>query len=484
MQACLLATRLAERMQLGAADVADVYYTTLLRSIGCTAYAHEEAALLDDAERAVAGRVDWANPWEALAFWLTEVARDSTPLGRTRVIVTTLPRAVRATKEQFTSHCEVGAAMVRRLGLPAVVQEALYQVFERWDGKGLPQKLHGEQLVLPVRFAHVATLAAVFFRLGGSEAALAVVRQRAGRALDPAIAAAFLDNGTALLAELTEVDVWQAVVATEPEPHHRIPEVRIDAVARAFADMVDLKLPFTRGHSAGVAELAEGAARNLGLNEAEVVVVRRTGLLHDLGRVGVSNRIWEKPGPLTESEWEQIRLHPYQSERILARSPALTPLACPAGMHHERQDGSGYYRQATGPAIPMSARILAAADAYQAMTQERPYRPAFTAAAAAEQLSAEATRGRLDGEAVRAVLESAGHRRVRPRAVWPAGLSDREVEVLRLIATGASYRDVARDLSISPKTARHHIEHVYDKLGVSTRAAAAMFAMEHDLVPR
>jgi HD-GYP domain-containing protein (c-di-GMP phosphodiesterase class II) len=232
-----------------------------------------------------------------------------------------------------------------------------------------------------------------------------------------------------------------------------------------------------------VAELAEGAARALGLPAAEAAAVRRAGLLHDLGRVGVSNRVWEKPGALTEGDWEQVRLHPYHSERILARAPALAPLARLAGMHHERQDGSGYHRQAAGPAVPLVARLLAAADAYQAMTQERPYRPALAPAAAAEQLSAEAGRGRLDGEAVRAVLEVAGHRPIRARSVWPAGLSDREVEVLRLIARGASYREVARDLAISPKTAEHHIEHIYNKLGVSTRAAATMFAMEHDLVP-
>jgi HD-GYP domain-containing protein (c-di-GMP phosphodiesterase class II) len=213
-----------------------------------------------------------------------------------------------------------------------------------------------------------------------------------------------------------------------------------------------------------------------------VVSVRRAGLLHDLGRTGVPNGIWDKPGPLTETEWEQVRLHPYHSERILSRSSALAPLAPLAGMHHERQDGSGYYRQATAAMISNGARVLAAADAYQAMTQERPHRPALTPNAAAEQLNSEAAQGRLDAEAVRAVLESAGHPPA--RLTWPAGLSDREVQVLRLVARGHSNREIARLLWISPKTTGHHVQHIYAKIGVSTRAAAAMFAMEHDLLVR
>jgi putative nucleotidyltransferase with HDIG domain len=484
MQASLLATRLAQLTNMSANDICDVYYTTLLRSVGCTAYAHQEAVLLDEAELAAAGSVDWADPRVALGFWLHHVAQDSTLLERARIIAASMPRWAFMRHEQITSHCEVGAAMVRRLGLAPVVQQALQQVFERWDGKGIPHRLAGERLVLPVRFAQVATVAAVFWRLGGPDAAIATVKQRGGGMLDPSIAAGFVQHGTELLAELETADLLQALVMAEPEPRKQIPDDGIDSVARVFGDMVDLKLPFTRGHSSGVSELAEAAARRLRLNEADVVAIRRAGLLHDLGRMSVSNRVWEKRGPLTTSEWEQVRLHAYQTERILVRSPVLAALAPLTGMHHERQDGSGYHRQAAGHAVPPGARVLAAADAYQAMMQERPYRPALASATAADHLTTEVSQGRLDDEAVRAVLEVAGHRTRPARSVWPAGLSDREVEVLQVIATGGSYRDVAQSLVISPKTARHHIEHVYNKIGVSTRAAAAMFAMEHDLVPR
>lgn len=486
MRACLLATRLAERMKLDAEDAA-VYYTTLLRYVGCTAYAHEEAAIFggdEIATRAAITGIDLANPREALAFGLFGVARTAPPLRRARAVVTALPRAARAVRDLALSNCEVGATMARRLGLPPAVQGALLQLYERWDGKGEPRRLAGETLALPLRVAQVATQALIAAGSGGSGAARDVVRRRAGGSLDPAVAAAFLQYGPALLVELTAADPWTAVVEAEPEPRHSIPTARLDEVARAFADMVDLKLPFTRGHSTGVAELAEAAARGLGLAEADVVTARRAALFHDLGRVGVPNGIWEKRAALTESEWERVRLHPYHSERILARSPALAPLARPAGMHHERQDGSGYHRQAAGTAIPMTARLLAAADTYQAMTQQRPHRPALAPEAAAECLGMEARNGRLDADAVRAVLAAAGHRPSPRRAVWPAGLSDREVEVLRLIAAGSSYREVAGHLYITPKTAQHHIEHIYTKIGVSTRAGAAMFAMEHALLPR
>ncbi len=485
MRACLLATRLADRLGLAAKDRSGVYYTSLLRYVGCTAYAHEEAALFGGGEiaaRTAVSTLDLANPREALSFWFSGIATDRFPMQRARLIAMGLPRARKAVKDMAAANCEVGAGMARRLGLEEAIQQALLQVYERWDGKGEPRGLAGEELALPLRIAQVATQAVIFDGLGGPRAALNMVHQRSGTALDPAVSAVFLQHGPALLAELAECDAWETVVAAEPFPRRTISDARLDDVARAFADMVDLKLPFMRGHSSGVAELAEAAARSLRLPENEVTIVRRSALFHDLGRVGIPNGVWEKPGPLSASEWEQVRLHPYHTERILARSPALAPLAGPAGMHHERPDGSGYHRQCRGPAIPLAARILAAADVFQAMTQERPYRAALAPAAAAEQLAAEAQRGRLDGEAVRAVLAAAGHRRTRSRTSWPAGLSDREVEVLRLIARGASYQGIAQHLVISPRTAAHHVQHIYNKIGVSTRAAATMFAMEHDLL--
>jgi HD-GYP domain-containing protein (c-di-GMP phosphodiesterase class II) len=227
--------------------------------------------------------------------------------------------------------------------------------------------------------------------------------------------------------------------------------------------------------------LSEGAAVHLSLDAAEITNVTRAALFHDLGRVGIPNGVWEKTRPLSASDWERVRLHPYYSERILARSTALAHLAPIAGMHHERQDGTGYHRQLAKGAISLPARILAAADTYQAMTSIRPYRAAVDPPAAARTMEQEVAQGKLDGQAVAAVLAAAGHAR-KARSAWPDSLTDREIEVLRLISRGASQRDVGKALVISHRTAAHHVQHIYDKIGVSTRAAAAMYAMEQELL--
>ena len=203
--------------------------------------------------------------------------------------------------------------------------------------------------------------------------------------------------------------------------------------------------------------------------------------MHDLGRVAVENGVWEKPGPLTTSEWEQVRLHPYYTERILVRCRSLASLVQPASSHHERLDGSGYHRSLSAESLSRSDRILAAADVYAALTSDRPHRPAFRDDEAARTLEAEAA-SKLDADAVSCVLAAAGQRAAPLPRRWPADLTDREVEVLRLIARGRSNREVAERLFISPKTVGRHVENLYAKIGVSSRGAAAVFAMEHRLL--
>jgi HD-GYP domain-containing protein (c-di-GMP phosphodiesterase class II) len=249
-----------------------------------------------------------------------------------------------------------------------------------------------------------------------------------------------------------------------------------------MAHFADVKSPYTVSHSTGVATLAELAARGLGLSESDVTGVRRAGWLHDLGRIGVPVGIWDKPGPLTEAEWERVRMHPYLTERVLARSSALRDLGALAGLHHERLDGSGYHRGVAAPSIPVAARILAAADFFHAKTEPRPHRPALSLEAASEEVRREVQGGRLDRDAANAVLTAAGQRGLPRQRSFPAGLSEREVQVLRLMALGRSVREMAQTLYLSPKTVGHHVQHIYDKIGVSTRAAATLFAMRHDLL--
>jgi HD-GYP domain-containing protein (c-di-GMP phosphodiesterase class II) len=236
------------------------------------------------------------------------------------------------------------------------------------------------------------------------------------------------------------------------------------------------------GHSRGVADLAERAACVAGLAAAEVVTLRRAALVHDIGRVAVPVSVWAKPGPLSRGEHEQVRLHAYHSERVLDACPALRPLARLAGSHGERYDGSGYHRGGRAGDLPAAAWLLAAADCYQAMREPRAHRPALSPQAGADELSTEAQAGRLPHEAVRAVLAAAGQPRRPVPLPRPAGLSERECEVLGLIARGMATKQVARQLGISPKTCDHHIQRLYRKTGLSTRAGATLFALEHGLI--
>jgi HD-GYP domain-containing protein (c-di-GMP phosphodiesterase class II) len=286
-----------------------------------------------------------------------------------------------------------------------------------------------------------------------------------------------------LLASLEAEPAWTAMLAAERGACRWLSEAEIDPAVRALADFGDLKSKHSVGHSPGVAALAVDAASRLRLTRSEIVALQRAAWLHDLGRAGVSAEIWTKAGALTDGEWEQVRLHPYLTERNLARLrlPGVSSLAA---LHHERLDGSGYHRGSVASQLSPAARVLATADVYHALTEARPHRPAYSADVAAEMLRRDVQAGRLDGDVVRAVLEAAGHTGARTRRAWPAGLSQREVEVLRLAARGLSRREMSAQLQISESTAAHHLEHIYNKLGVSTRAAATLFAAQHDLLEK
>lgn len=481
VRATVVAVEIARKLGLAEEEVRDVYFSTLLKHLGCTATTHEELGFFGpDAHRSrrVAERTDVASTRESVEL-LRMVGRGA-GLARPRYLANAIRAGNEAEATIVRAVCEVAAQMSRRLDLGDAVGLALFHNTERWDGKGGPEGLRGEDIPLPARIAEPATQAIISHRLGGVDEALAMARQRAGGWFDPRVVEAFEAVGPEALERLEAEDPWTLVLAAEPVPTRTIPPDRLDAVAEAFADAVDLATPFTMGHSSGVAELSAAAAERLALDDPRAV--RLAALLHDLGRTSVGAAVWEKSGALNTSEWEQVRLHPYHTERILSRSVALRPLARIAGMHHERRDGSGYHRGASAKEVPPAARLLAAADAYQAMTQDRPYRAALEPARASETLLGEAREGRLDPECARAVIEAAGHRPSGTRELWPAGLSDREVDVIRLLTRGMSNRAIADALVISPRTAEHHVQHIYAKIRVSTRAGAAMFAMEHGLL--
>ncbi len=485
--ACILAVRLGESLGLSEAELREVYYEALLRYIGCNAETGVLAAIVGDeqAMRRDFAAIDTANTPHVIRLvlrYIGQANRGASPLQLARSMAHGLLTMPRMTKETFAGHCEVAERLATRLGFDGGVVAALGQLYERWDGKGLPQGLRGESIALSVRIVTLAQDAIVFARLGGLDAALAMARERSGRAYDPRIAARFCERAVSLMEDLDDAPPWDTCLAVEPGPLAYLGEPALDAACRAFADFADIKSPSTLGHSTAVGELAGAAAGRWGLPAADAVAIRRAGMLHDIGQVGVSSSIWEKPGTLTERDWEGVRLHPYYTERILARPSALATLGSLASLHHERLDGSGYHRSVPGGTLSPGARILAVADTYQAMTEPRPHRPARRPEQAAEELRREVRAGLLDDTAVNAVLEAAGHRVRRTLRAAVAGLSEREIEVLRLVARGHSMRAIAARLVVSEKTVDNHIQHIYNKAGVSTRAGATLFAMEHDLL--
>jgi HD-GYP domain-containing protein (c-di-GMP phosphodiesterase class II) len=358
---------------------------------------------------------------------------------------------------------------------------AIRQGYEQWDGKGYPDHLQGEEIGLPARLVHLAGPVEVMARRHGTGAAVAVARRHRGTQYDPAVVDLFCSHAPELLDGLDQASDWDALLGTEPQLSRRVGGVDLDLVLEAMADLVDMKSPYLAGHSRGVADLASAAARVAGYPGDDVAAVRRAGLIHDLGRLGVSNAIWDKPGPITDAESERVRLHPYLTDRMLARVSALGRSREIAARHHERLDGSGYPRGLTAATLTPQDRLLAAADAYHAMTEPRPHRAPLGPGQASRDLRAEVVAGRLDSEAVDAVLAAAGHR-APARRTWPGGLTSREVEVLGLLARGHSNREIGRRLVVTPKTAANHVEHIYAKLGASSRAAATLYATQHSLM--
>lgn len=481
LRTTMLAVRVGEMIGLPAADLADCYYTSLLRHIGCTATAHEESAFLVPDEIAFRARLattDTARPRDALALMrgmLAHVPLHSRPSLLMHMVSPGFEQDVQR------SVCEVAATTARRLALGSGVERGLYQISERWDGRGYPDRLRGADITIAARLAQACAQLASLSSAVGANTACAAVRERAGGWLDPDIAHVLAGHGAALLAEIDDLDLMEALPSAEPGLARTVAPEDVDDVARVFADLADLKTTWTHGHSSEVATISERAAAAYGLSAGEQTTIRRAALLHDLGRVGVPNSIWEKRGPLGATDWERVRLYPYYSERILSRCPVLVTAARFAGMHREHQDGSGYYRQLAGSAIPPGARLLAAADEYQAMTQTRSYRPARAPEEAAAELRRMGAAGRLDADAVHAVCVAVGAAGESRAVVRPAGLTGREVEVLRLVARGLSNRAIGVELHISARTAEHHVQSVYGKIGLSTRAGAALFAMEHGM---
>jgi len=480
LRSAIASVALAKHMGFAQAVQVEAFYHGLLRYCGCTAETDKLNALFGDeiAVRKDFSVIDPADGPEFVRVLMQHVGparADHPPIEHGDE---TFINVVGQTVSVFSAHCEVAARIGARLGLSVNVQNNLRQLYERWDGHGFPNHVAGEAISVPVRLVLVVQDALALLDVMPMERVGPVISERSGGPYDPEVAKAFVPLLPHLLAPASDEEAWQSAMAFDAGGDAILHEDEIDAVSEVIADFIDLKSPLIAGHSRAVAELADRAAEVARKSEVERNEVRRAALWHDIGYIAIGGtaRLDAAEGS------EQTRLHPYFAARMVPHAPGLAAIGSIIEQHHERLDGSGFHRGVRGSDLPPEGRLLAVAEAYQNLIEDRPFRVTLTPAQAATRLGEEVTHGTLDGEAVVAVIEAAGQGKRRKKVPFVAGLTAREVDVLQRVARGATTRDIGLDLGISPKTVDNHIQSIYGKLGVNTRGGATLFAMEHGLL--
>jgi HD-GYP domain-containing protein (c-di-GMP phosphodiesterase class II) len=471
LRGCLLSVRFATAIKIDSSTLRDVYYLSLLHYIGCTTDAHRASQF-------------FGNDLNLMRYFVFN-HMGGTPFGANLLSNFPAPKQTPPPdweRESSIMRCDVARRLAGWCGFWPEIQTGLWQLFERWNGEGLPYGLKGDSILLSVRLVQIAQDAETFYRLGGVDAVIAVIKERAGSGYDPELAAYFCQQAEDLFLSLEEVSLRQATLEAEPLPRCTFSPEQFERVLEAIADFTDIKSLYTAGHSRGVAKLAVATAQRFNLAEESVTLLRHAALIHDFGNVSIPTGIVDKQSDLTESDWEFIRLHPYFTERIFAHTKMLQSIGVTAALHHERLDGSGYHRGLPNSMQPLLARILATAEVYQSMAEARPSRPKIEAENISKILQQEVADGKLDGEVVKTMLMVTGLPAIDHKRLLTGHLSQREVEVLRLIARGNSNRATSEILHISVKTVGHHVQNIYSKLGVSNRASATLYAMQHDLL--
>ncbi len=477
----VIAMRLADAADVGPEVSAATYYTSLLTWVGCATDTSELAELFGDETHLYADSHDEDMAGLTMAVFVAKhLGYGSSRFRRLGMVGKFVVTAGRSVQQQMESHCQSASELADRLELGESVCVPLVQAFERWDGKGVPGRVGTSELAPAIRLVQLADALEAFEHTGGIDAAIEVATARRGTQFDPALVDCFCERPEEILHGLGTFNAWDQVIDLDPRLGERLTPAQLDSALEALGDFADLKSPFRLGHSRGVADLAGDAAALVGMDEDEIANLRRAASIHDVGMVGVPSGVWDATEPWTLSESERARTHPYLTERMFARVASLRPIVACAAQHHERLDGSGYPHGLDASALSPAARLLACADVYHALREPRPHREALDADAAVATMHEEVRAGRLDSGSVDAVLRAAGHRTAR-RAVLPAGLTRREAEVLVLLARGLSNPAIATELTISRKTVSAHLEHIYAKLGVTTRTEAALFAMRHGL---
>jgi HD-GYP domain-containing protein (c-di-GMP phosphodiesterase class II) len=482
MQSTLIAARLCDRLQVNADTASQTYFLCLLFYVGCNAPSDVDWDVFgdDDSFASYAIPFRFGTRGQMVRGMIRAVAPPvGPPHWRLWRVARKVPGLAIRFPDVVSAICETGRMLTDSLGLSKSVSQLFAYESERWDGKGLPGGVSGTEIPLAVRIAHVARDAAFQHMLGDADFVAEIIEQRAGRAFDPDIVGAFVRDAAGILESDPETTLGEQTLSVEPKPWLLLDGDRIDRALAAMGNFAEMAVPELIGHSGGVSHICSAAADALSLEPGEKAMLSRAALVHDLGRAAVPVRIWQSPGQLTLDDWEQVRLHAYHTERLMAQSPFLSRLIPVAGFHHERLDGTGYHRGVGASSLHPLARVLAAADMYHAMIEPRPHRAALQPADAAGILVEEARAGRLASDAVAAVLEAAGQES--PPMARPAGLTEREAQVVVLLARGLQTKQIARRLEISVKTADYHIQNAYRKMEVSTRTGATVFAMQNGL---
>ncbi|HEY2900146.1 MAG TPA: HD domain-containing phosphohydrolase [Polyangia bacterium] len=477
LRTVIVAARLA-RLIAGDRDAATVYWVSVLRAVGCLGFAPEQAGFSagdDNSMRKSMAFADFSRPLDILKRASQGFAPESRLVDRARGLSQFLNPDL--ARRHARSHCESAMFFARSVGMPEEIAAALDTAGERFDGKGV-RKIGGDDLPWAARIADVADVLELFAWTGGLDVARSILLERRGRALDPVLVDAALAEMPSLVSALRD-SVWEEYLAAEPKPWRDSAD-DADRGLVALGRFGDLKSLFTLNHSRRVTAIAEAAGRATGLGEEDCLLLRSAGAVHDLGRVAIATGTWDKKGTLNAVEWQRVRSHSHHTETIL-RGAGLGKLADIAGATHERGRGVGYHRGVPLETVPLLGRIVAAADVMAALGEERPHRGPLGDAHAAKQLRSMVEEGVLDARAAQSVLEARNAPNMRKRT-WPGGLSDREVEVVRLVAVGRTNREIGGLLGMSPRTAQKHVMNVYDKTGLESRAGLALYAIEHGLL--